>query len=612
MKDEGLGMDVNAAVGGASPTATYSEKLAQLRNLQDREQRRERAFGYAKLGIAALTLTAGGLLIHHTSLLGAVLALVAIFLVLSVLQEKLLNRIRHRGRAVAYYERGLSRINGEWKGSGETGERYLREAHVYARDLDVFGDASLFQYLCTVRTRTGEDTLARWLLEPANVEEISAREEAVRDLASRLNFRERLASAGEAVRNAVDPRMLAAWGESKPIFTSAETRVVTTVLALAWVGGIVAWALTGLPYPAMLLTLVNFAYAHRIFARLDRAAGAIEKAADDLKVLAEVLGLMEQERFEAPKLQAMKAALRRGGRRPSTAIRRLARLAEIIESRHSLFARPLDLVLFWSAQLVFVAENWQRECGPAIRGWLHQVGELEALASIAAFAFEHPEYTFPVITGAAACFEAEGLAHPLLPATETVENDVGFGPEKRLMILSGPNMAGKSTFIRSVGVNAVLAQCGAPVRARRLRMSTLRVAASICILDSLSGGVSRFYAEIRRVKMITDLSDGAEPVLFLFDELLSGTNSHDRLVGTQFVLRHLVERGAIGIVSTHDLALTKIADAMEGQAFNAHFEDRLEDGKLIFDYKLKPGIVQTSNALDLMRAIGLGVIEERT
>jgi DNA mismatch repair ATPase MutS len=170
-------------------------------------------------------------------------------------------------------------------------------------------------------------------------------------------------------------------------------------------------------------------------------------------------------------------------------------------------------------------------------------------------------------------------------------------------------MAGKSTFIRAVGVNAVLAQCGAPVRARKLTMSPLQVAASICILDSLSGGVSRFYAEIRRLKMIADLAQGTLPVLFLLDELLSGTNSHDRLIGTEFVLRELVEHSALGIVSTHDLALTRIPETMSGRAFNSHFEDRIEGEALIFDYRLKPGVVQTSNALKLMRAIGLGVLE---
>jgi DNA mismatch repair ATPase MutS len=207
-------------------------------------------------------------------------------------------------------------------------------------------------------------------------------------------------------------------------------------------------------------------------------------------------------------------------------------------------------------------------------------------------------------------FEALEMAHPLLPADKAVRNDVKLGDGLQLMVLSGPNMAGKSTFIRSVGVNAVLAQCGAPVRAKSLKMSPLAVAASICVLDSLSGGTSRFYAEIRRLKVAEDLAAGALPVLFLMDELLSGTNSHDRLEGTRLIVRSLMGRGAIGIVSTHDLALAEIPNTMAGRAVNCHFEDRLEDGKLIFDYKIKPGVVKTSNALELMRSIGLGEVRD--
>jgi DNA mismatch repair ATPase MutS len=329
-------------------------------------------------------------------------------------------------------------------------------------------------------------------------------------------------------------------------------------------------------------------------------------------VLAGVLSLLERERFSSPKLVEMQADLGLHGIAPAMAIRRLARIVEHLHQRRNLFLRPFDLFTFWSAQLVFAAESWQREFGPEIRGWLSAVGELEALTAISAYTYERPkdvlpEFAVPESGVMAPLFDAEGLAHPLLPAGKSVRNDLKLGDGLQLIILSGPNMAGKSTFIRSVGVNAVLAQCGAPVRAARLRMSPLTVAASICILDSLSGGVSRFYAEIHRIKVVADLTCGPVPVLFLLDELLSGTNSHDRLAGTESVVRSLVERSAIGIVSTHDLALAQIPAAMGDCAANYHFEDRFEDGQLIFDYKLKPGIVRTSNALELMRSIGLGV-----
>ncbi|HWG22325.1 MAG TPA: hypothetical protein VG225_17505 [Terracidiphilus sp.] len=602
--------DSSRANGGEqAPAAQYAHQLDSLNRLQSAEERREHLLGFTKLAVAALTLIAAGFLIHHVSGLVVLLAPAALFVALAVWHEKLLATIRYRRRAIRFYQDGVARLNDEWRGRGETGGRFLDPAHPYARDLDIFGDASLFQYLSTARTRAGEETLAAWLLKLAAAEEILARQAAVRELAPRLTFRERLSSEGESVREGVDPQALATWGEAKPVLTSAATRALTTGLAVLWLASVAAWPLWGSPLPVLLLSLLNFAYAHRLHPRLERSAGAIEKAAGDLRLLAEMLALLDSEGFTAPKLAGLQAAVRRAGTPAPAAIRKLARVAELIESRHSLFARPLDLVTFWSAQLVFIAEKWQRKFGPEIRVWLSTVGELEALMSLASLCFEHPEYGFPEFVSETPVFDADGFAHPLLPAGKAVENDLRLDGARQLMILSGPNMAGKSTFIRSMGVNVVLAQCGAPVRARRMRLSPLQVAASICILDSLSGGVSRFYAEIRRVKMIAGLAQGSVPVLFLLDELLSGTNSHDRFAGTQFVLHELVEQRAIGVVSTHDLALAQIPESMQGHAFNAHFEDRIEGDTLMFDYKLKPGVVQTSNALKLMRAIGFGVSE---
>ncbi|UWZ83743.1 MutS-related protein [Occallatibacter riparius] len=583
--------------------------MQSLGRLQTAAARRSRVYGISKLVIAVLTLAAAGFLIHVLSGLLMLTVPTAIFLVLVVLHEKTLERMRYRARAIRFYEDGLARLNDNWRGRGETGDRFLDPAHPYARDLDIFGTTSVFQYLSTARTRAGEQTLANWLLTAAPMDDVMARQAAVRDLAPRLQLREGIASAGESVRSGVHPDVLSLWGRATPILTTTATRVASSGLALLWLLSIVAWIWWSSPLPALVMSLFNFGYSHRIAARLDKAVGGIERAAGDLELLAAVLALLESEQFTAPRLVDLQIALRCDGICPSEAIRKLARLADLIESRHSLFARPLDLVTFWSAQLVFLAERWQHIFGPQLRVWLDTVGELEALSSLSGFAFEHPDYAFPQLVEIGPQFDAECLAHPLLPIGKAVENDFCLDAQRQLMVLSGPNMAGKSTFIRAIGVNAVLAQCGAPVRARKLTISPLQVAASICILDSLSGGVSRFYAEIGRVKMITDLAQDTTPVLFLLDELLSGTNSHDRLIGTEFVLRALVEHHGIGIVSTHDLALTRIPETMNGRGFNAHFEDRIDGEALVFDYKLKPGVVQTSNALKLMRAIGLGVSE---
>jgi DNA mismatch repair ATPase MutS len=374
----------------------------------------------------------------------------------------------------------------------------------------------------------------------------------------------------------------------------------------------VSWALWGMAAVAAAMTVLNFAWAHRIHARLDGASDAMEEASDGLELLAGVLALLEQEPFSSAKLVTIQNALRREGTTPSAAIRKLARIVGNLKSRRNPLAKPLNPVTFWSAWLVFSAEQWQKELGPQIRGWMAAAGEFEALTALAGYAYEHaedifPEFSEPGEERVLPVYEAEGLAHPLLPAQSAVRNNLKLCDGLQLIVLSGPNMAGKSTFIRCIGVNAVLALCGAPVRARKLRLSPLQVAASICILDSLSGGVSRFYAEIHRIKLVFDLTRKPLPVLFLMDELLSGTNSHDRLEGTQFVVRGLANHGAIGLVSTHDLALTEIPESMGDRAANFHFEDRFEDGKLIFDYKLMPGVVKTSNALELMRSVGLHV-----
>jgi DNA mismatch repair ATPase MutS len=251
-------------------------------------------------------------------------------------------------------------------------------------------------------------------------------------------------------------------------------------------------------------------------------------------------------------------------------------------------------------------EHWRRHSGTAVRRWLAAVGEMEALCSLSCHAFEHPDDPFPEFAEGA-CLEAEGVGHPLIPEERVVRNDVRLGGAQQVLIVSGSNMSGKSTLLRTLGVNVVLAQAGAPVRARRLRLSPLSAGASIRVTDSLQGGVSRFYAEILRLRQILDLTGGPLAVLFLIDEVLHGTNSHDRSIGAQAVVRELAERGAIGLLTTHDLALAGIAESLEGRAVNVHFEDHIEDGRIHFDYIMRPGVVHKSNAIELMRSVGLEI-----
>jgi DNA mismatch repair ATPase MutS len=287
----------------------------------------------------------------------------------------------------------------------------------------------------------------------------------------------------------------------------------------------------------------------------------------------------------------------------------LHRLSELHDWQHNQVFAPFAAALLWGTHLAYAIESWRREHGAKVATWLGAVGEFEAFGSLSAYRFEHPADPFAELADGPATFDGADLGHPLLPDARMVRNDVRLSDATRLLVVSGSNMSGKSTLLRTVGINAVLALAGAPARATRLRLTPLFIGATLRIQDSLQEGRSRFYAEITRLRQLYDLASGSVPLLFLLDELFHGTNSHDRLVGATGVLRSLLDRGAIGLITTHDLALTKVADDLAPRAANVHFEDRFEGGEIRFDYRMRPGPVTRSNALALMRAVGLDVNE---
>jgi hypothetical protein len=590
----------------------YARRVADLSARRFVLQSRERLAGYSQLGIAAFCL--GWILFrlrHFTKADLLLLIPVGAFVVLAAVHGRLIRAVSGCSRCIRFYEQGLARLDGSWAGKGSAGDRFLEPSHPYARDLDLFGRASLFELLCTARTRAGEETVARWLLSPATPEKVRERQAAAVELSDRLGFRERLATLGEDLALGVRPKELIAWGEAASLFSAGSSgmiRIVLPLLAAAWIFSVIAWQVWGAPeLLVMASTVINLGLSYRYRTRLSEAAHAAEEAGSDLNLLSQVLTAFEREPFTSPRLLQLQEQLKQEHVLPSKAVAQLNRWVEFLESAHNLFVRIFDYVIFYRLQFVLAAESWRRRFGPSLRTWLDTVGELEALSALGGYTYEHPADVFPEFIDCAPCFEAQGLAHPLLPPNRAVANDLRLGPDLQLIMVSGPNMAGKSTFLRGIGVNAVLAQCGAPVRAASLKLSPLQVTASICVLDSLEGGISRFYAEIGRLKQIMDLTNGASPVLFLLDELLSGTNSHDRLIGTRSLITKLVERGAVGLVTTHDLALTAIPQDIGSRASNGHFKDHVEEGQLRFDYKLYPGVVQTSNALVLMRSIGLDV-----
>jgi DNA mismatch repair ATPase MutS len=288
-------------------------------------------------------------------------------------------------------------------------------------------------------------------------------------------------------------------------------------------------------------------------------------------------------------------------------LRQLVRLVKGVDLKWHVYLMPLPNLFLWTTGFAMAVDRWRRTNGPMLASGIRLAGEYEAILALGTYAYENPADSFPTVVSERALLEAEGLGHPLLPPEVCVRNDVCLGKGVQLLVVSGSNMSGKSTFLRCAGLNVVLAQAGAPVRATRMSLSPLVVGATLRVLDSVQTGRSRFYAEIMRIRQIVELAEDRTPVLFLLDEILHGTNSLDRRIGAEAIVRSLVDAGAVGLITTHDLTLTEIADTLGSRAMNVHFEDRLDGGKIVFDYQLQPGVVQKSNALALMRSIGLKV-----
>ena len=561
------------------------------------------------MAIAAISLGAGRL-----SPWWLLLPLAAL-IVLAVVHDRVDRDLRRAGRGIAYYERALARLENRWIGTGSQGERFRDPGHIFSDDLDLFGRGSLFELLSTARTRMGERVLAGWLLAPGEPKEVAARQESVRELRPGVDLREEIALMGEDLRAALDDRRLGVWGTEPPAAFFPGARWIALLLAVAAVTTLVTALSDWTSFRGFLfVVLAELIFMMATNKPTGQVAGSVGTPAHELRLIALLLERLERELFSSPALAGLRGRLLIEGAPATRQIRRLVNLVDRLDWARNLFFRLPAAGLLWMPQFAIAIEKWRIRYGPHVAGWVAAIGEFEAMSSLACFAFEHPDAVFPELadsperdTSFKSFYDAAGLTHPLIPAAEAIANDVKLGGDIRLWIVSGSNMSGKSTLLRAVGLSVVLAWAGAPVTASRLRLSRLRLGASMRTSDSVTDHRSRFYAEISRLKDVVDLARSGQPLLFLLDELLSGTNSQDRRLGAQALLIGLVERDAIGLATTHDLALAEIAGQLNGRAINVHFEDHLEGGEIRFDYHLRPGVVTRGNALELMRAVGLDV-----
>lgn len=592
------------------PRAHYEEGVkARAREVEVLEGR-SRTIGSARLMLVAIALGSLAAIawahLHIVAIAWALLAgSILGFIALVLFHARVIRQKDRVAAAMRFHERGLARLDGTWQKLPFAREVQNVPNHPHMADLDIAGPGSLFHFVDRTETRFGRVHLASWLGGgigefPADV---SARQDAVREIAQQTGFREQLYSLGAVLGDdKPEPAPMIAWSEGKnALAVPPSVSVVTKVLPLLTVLAIVfrSHLPKGVWLGLLAIQLVVAAPLRKGVKLVLEAASTREGA---LSAYGEMLTAIETAKFESSLLSSLRA--RTDG--ATLAMSQLARILAFVDARHNevfrLFINPL---LLWETNSAFALEGWRRRHGSKVRGWVEALGEVEALASLGALAFEQPTFAWPTLSEEAV-FWGTGLGHPLIPEDRRVTNDVLLGgAHPHALIVTGSNMSGKSTLLRAMGVNATLALAGAPVCATALRLGDLRVATSMRVADSLESGISHFYAELQKLKLVVSLAKRPRPVLFLLDEILHGTNTRERLIGARAVARDLVASGAIGAISTHDIAIGDLEQELPGKVKNVHFQEQVENDQMTFDYKLRDGVVQSSNALRLMQIVGL-------
>jgi hypothetical protein len=591
------------------PKVEYAKRMEKYLGVIAAQERRHLLAGNLKLVVVAATLAViWGVFVKHFFTAYWLAAPVFLYLGMSFWHGRVL---RAKGRAeiaAGFYRKGIARIEDRWAGMGQTGVRFRDPNHVYAEDLDLFGHGCLFELLSTARLPMGENRLAQWLRDGSALDEILSRQKLIEELRERLDLREDLAMAGEELRARLNPESLLGWAEGKPVLPGGVWRALAAVLAIGAAAGALYWVETGVIWAFLGVMAVESLMLTWLWRRAHELIEAVDCNAEGVLLFSQVLDRLEREAFTSPRLQEFAAELKNGDESASAAIRKFARIVNWIDGADSLLGRMSELPFLYSVQVGMAAEAWRRRCGRKMRRWLELTGEMEALLSLAGYSFEHPADPFPEFVAPESglgFFDGQDLGHPLIAAEKCVRNSVRLDAQTRVLLVSGSNMSGKSTLLRVVGINTVLAMAGAPIRGAQLRLTPLRIGTRLRSTDSLQEGRSSFYTEILHIRKVFEAASGAVPMVFLFDELLEGTNSKDRRIGAEGLIQALLKRRAIGIVTTHDLALTEIAAAAGNVLRNMHFEDQVAGGVMKFDYRLRPGVVEKSNALELMRLIGL-------
>ena len=617
---------------GTDPLEVYAHRKAEASSSADFWQARFDTLANQRMGVI---LALAAVFIAYLTIPGARTPLIAATVILSMLFMVLVvkhARVRHqrtwyRELAQVALEAGHRRLR-RWEELVEPTSEPPQN-HPYADDLDVFGHASLHVLLGTTCTRPGADLLTAWLLAPAPPETVRQRQNAVRELAPAIEFRDELQAMGR-LAGPVEPeqlRLLLEWAESPAwLLPKRGLRWLAIVLPMLVIATLGLHIFAVVPYLWILPVAVAIVVTRRYTPRIHDVFTRASSGESGLRRYHTLVARIADARFEDPLLAELRMSLIGSGEAPAESeaparsLERLFRLVVLSDIRYSdLIHYPWNLMTLWDIHVLVRLERWKEKHGAALRGWMAALGRTDALSALAGLAHAHPDWAFPEIAngqpGGPPQVEARGLGHPLLAPESAVLNDVSLGPPGSLLLITGSNMSGKSTLLRAIGANVILAGAGGPVCAEAMALPVADLRTSMRIRDSLEEGISYFMAELRRLKTVCDAASAASerPVLYLLDEILQGTNTAERQIAARRILRHLLDQNAIGAVTTHDLTLAD-ADNLKDRAVLVHFRESVETPEhgppITFDYRLRPGIATSTNALRLMEIMGLALPEE--
>lgn len=541
------------------------------------------------------------------------IALMYLFIVLINKHSKVVYNKKCCASMSTINEDALKRLKGQWKSFKDTGEEFIKDTHNYSKDLDIFGKGSIFQFINTVNTYLGRQKLNHILTSPRyTVEEIYERQEAVKELADSLGWRQRFMAEGKiAPQQMEDPELLIKWGtERSNLFKSFLFISTIRVLPVITIGIILLYFFTrNIPYYLPLVAIgIQVLILKLKSDETGKALNSVYKYKADLEIYERMFYLVERKKFKSKLLNELqKNFIDEKGVKATKQIGKLDKLASLINDRRNFFYYIINSGILLDFQLAIKLEDWKMVAGSSLKQWLDTIAEIETLCSLSVLKHDNPKWSMPRFETTSLMLRAKNIGHPLLNVSR-VCNNLKLDKSQSILLSTGSNMSGKSTLLRTAGINLVLAYAGAPVCAESFCCSIMNIYTCMRISDNLEENISSFYAEILRIRKLIDAVNRKEPVFFLLDEIFRGTNSKDRHTGAKVLIERLSRENVIGFVSTHDLELADI-EKTNSRVKNYHFREYYRDNKIYFDYKLRSGVSTTRNALYLMKMAGIEIKE---